>query len=222
MDKFGERDLPPRFGIVTSNTSESVNSMFNSARDLPWMDAIEKMINIMLTRISTLRTKYAQHEDSEVVPPAQQLLRRRWDGTASISVIELEDGNGIFRTSTAHIGGVEMEHGVEGQTWRPRDHGLPLQRQNSHIVKLHAKWCSCGVWQDTLLPCIHACSVYRKINGADLNYILVNLVHDYHKYGFLKRTFKKNIYPVSLDNLSYDGETKPPLHSKRSAGRPKS
>ena len=29
--------LPPRFGIVTSKTAESVNSMFNAAQDLPWM-----------------------------------------------------------------------------------------------------------------------------------------------------------------------------------------
>ncbi len=62
------------------------------------------------------------------MPSAQHLLRRRWDATASTSVIELEDGNGVFRTSTEHIGAIEMEDGVEGQTWRPRDHGLPLQR----------------------------------------------------------------------------------------------
>jgi hypothetical protein len=216
-----ERALPPRFGIVTSNTSESVNSMFNAARDLPWMDALEKMVDIMLTRISTLRTKYVKHEDSAVVPPAHQLLKRRWDATASISVIELEDGNGIFRTSTAHIGSVELEQGLEVQTWRPRDHGLPLQRQTSHIVKPQTNWCSCGVWQDTLLPCSHACAVYRKNHGADLNYILANLVHDYYTYGFLKRMFKNNIYPVSLDNLAYDGVTKPPFVSKRSTGRPR-
>ena len=34
--------LPPRIGIVTSNTSKSDNSMFNSAHDLPWMDALKK------------------------------------------------------------------------------------------------------------------------------------------------------------------------------------
>ena len=51
--------LPPCFGIATSNTSESVNSMFNSARDLPWMDALEKMVDIMVKRICNCRTKYA-------------------------------------------------------------------------------------------------------------------------------------------------------------------
>jgi transposase-like protein len=50
--------LPPRFGIVTSNTAESVNSMFNAARDLPWMDAVENMIDVMIRRICACRKKY--------------------------------------------------------------------------------------------------------------------------------------------------------------------
>ena len=57
--------LPPRFGIVTSNTSESVNSsIFNSERDLPWMDALEKMVDIMVKRICSCRKKYALFPDS--------------------------------------------------------------------------------------------------------------------------------------------------------------
>ena len=34
--------LPPRYGIVTSNTSECVNSMFGEARDLGWLEAVAK------------------------------------------------------------------------------------------------------------------------------------------------------------------------------------
>ncbi len=45
-----ERTLPPQFGIVTWNTSESAIHMFISACDLPWMYAMENMINITLTR----------------------------------------------------------------------------------------------------------------------------------------------------------------------------
>ena len=69
--QWTDSNLPPRFGIVTSNTSESLNSMFNSARDLPWMDAAEKIVDLMLTRICTCRTKYQQHEDFEIVPRAK-------------------------------------------------------------------------------------------------------------------------------------------------------
>ena len=32
--------------------------------------------------------------------------------------------------------------------------------------------------------------------------------------------FKRNIFPVTLDSLSYDGVTKPPFGGRRRAGRP--
>ena len=209
--QWTDSNLPPRFGIVTSNTSESLNSMFNSARDLPWMDAVEKIVDLMLTRICTCRTKYRQHDDIQIVPRAEGILKKRWEATASISVMELEEGSGVFNTSTCEYGG-------EGGN---ANAGLPLQRQSSHIVKLVARWCSCGVWQDTLLPCKHACAVFRKWKEADFNYILANLVDAYYTYGFVKMMFKRNIYPVGLDTLAYDGETKPPVSTGRSTGRPK-
>ena len=96
-----------------------------------------------------------------------------------------------------------------------------MKRLSSHTVKPVKKWCSCGVWQDTLLPCKHACAVYRKWKETDYNYVLMNLVDQFYTYGFVKKMFKKNIYPVSLDNVAYDGLTTPPLASKVSPGRPR-
>jgi hypothetical protein len=205
--------LPPRFGEVTSNTSESVNSMFDSARDLVWMDALEKIVDLMLTRICTCRARYVDHDDSKILPPAENLLQRRWESTANLFVQELEEGSDIYHCKYSGTAVVLEEH--------PQDIGLPLQEASSHIVKPGLKWCSCGVWQQTLFPCHHACAVYRHMHGADMHYISVNLVHDYYKYGFAKSMFKKNILPVSLDTLAYDRETKPPFGSKQQAGRPK-
>jgi hypothetical protein len=136
----------------------------------------------------------------------KEFLKKRWEATASISVMELEEGSGAFNTSTC-------EYGI--------DTGLPLQRQSSHIVKLVARWWSCGVWQDTLLPCKHACAVFRNRKEADFNYILANLVDAYYTYGFVKMMFKRNIYPVGLDTIAYDSERKPPASSGQSAGRPR-
>jgi ribosomal protein L32 len=47
------------------------------------------------------------------------------------------------------------------------------------------------------------------------------LVHEYHKFAYIKETFKQNIYPVSMDSLTSDGVTRPPIFKKRAAGRPK-
>ena len=40
-----ERQLPPRYGIVTSNTSECVNNMFGEARDLGRLEAVDKLVD---------------------------------------------------------------------------------------------------------------------------------------------------------------------------------
>jgi hypothetical protein len=57
-----EVTYPPRFGIVTSNTSEPVNSMFAGACDLPWMGAFEHLVNLMSTRICKLRATYSKKD----------------------------------------------------------------------------------------------------------------------------------------------------------------
>ena len=67
---------PRRFGQVTSNAAaESTNSMFGTVvRHLFWMEALEKVADIMLTRICDLRKEYSKHDDSMVVPAAKQIL----------------------------------------------------------------------------------------------------------------------------------------------------
>ena len=42
-----ERQIPPRYGIVTSNTSECVNNMFGKAQSLGWLECIDKLVDIM-------------------------------------------------------------------------------------------------------------------------------------------------------------------------------
>ena len=37
-----ECPLPPRYGIVASNTSESVNSMFADAQEVGWLKAVKR------------------------------------------------------------------------------------------------------------------------------------------------------------------------------------
>ena len=69
-------NMPPRYGIVTSNTSEAVNNMFDDARDCGWLDAVNKIVDIMSTRICTCRTKYTERDGSEVVPRVAQMLKK--------------------------------------------------------------------------------------------------------------------------------------------------
>ena len=103
--------LPPRFGIVTSNTAESVNSMFNAARDLPRMDALDKVIDVvMIRRICACRKKYEQIDAFVILPSAGRIMNSWWEATAAISGMELEAGSGVYTTSTCdYDGGVDDE-----------------------------------------------------------------------------------------------------------------
>ena len=97
-----------------------------------------------------------------------------------------------------------------------------VQLNSIHLVKLGTQWCSCGVWQDCMFPCRHACAVFRKWKEVDLNYVFTNLVHDHYTFGNVKKMFRRNVFPVSLDGIQYDGATKPPLLvTGRQAGRPR-
>ncbi len=65
-----------------------------------WLEAaVNKTINIrMLTRVCVLcYQKYAQQDGSEVVPRVAQILKRRWDAAASMTVNEFEVGCGDFK-----------------------------------------------------------------------------------------------------------------------------
>ncbi len=70
------RNMPPRYGIVTSNTREAVNNMFNDARDCGWLDAMNKLVDKMSTRICTCQAKYAEQDGSEVGPRVAQMLKK--------------------------------------------------------------------------------------------------------------------------------------------------
>ena len=72
-----------------------------------------------------------------------------------------------------------------------------------------------------MFPCRHSFAVYRKWKEVDFNYVLTNLVDEKYTFVNVKNMLRKNVFPVSLDGIQYDGVTKPPLVAKRQSGRPR-
>ena len=177
--------MPPRYGIVTSNTSEAVNNMFSGARDLGWLESVDKLIDVMSTRICVCRKKYDDRDATEMVPRVAQILKLRWDAAASMTVVELEKGCGDFKvvepTSLAEDELAENAVQLSGV----RD------KNRINIVKPDGKWCSFGVWQDFLYPCRHARAVFRRWKEKDFSYVVGNLVHPYYTFDFVHNTFKQ-------------------------------
>ncbi|KAI2506926.1 MULE transposase domain [Fragilaria crotonensis] len=91
--------LPPRYGIITSNTSESANSMFLAPRSMPWLKAIEKIIDIMTSRISRNRMKYVDKNPDNVVAAVWQRIRDERDASAGFDVYKLASGGGQYKVT---------------------------------------------------------------------------------------------------------------------------
>jgi hypothetical protein len=47
--------LPPCYGIISTNISESSNAKYKDARKLLWLYCVDNILNTMSTCISTLR-----------------------------------------------------------------------------------------------------------------------------------------------------------------------
>jgi SWIM zinc finger len=212
-----ERQIPPRYGIVTSNTSECVNNMFAEARTLGWLECVDKLVDIMSNRIFQCRTKHMDKVSLAIVPKVAERLQARWEAAASLTVMELQAGCGDFKV--VEISSVQ-EQDYEGDD---RIGVIPLSpgSQAINIVKPGRQWCTCGLWQEFLYPCRHGCAVYRKWEEKDLNYVLENVVHVFYRYDCVQKLFQHNVFPTCIDNATYDGETKPPRVTGRQAGRPR-
>jgi hypothetical protein len=61
------KTLPPRYGIVSTNSTKSSNSMYEDAKHLPWLYCLDTILNTMSTCISVLRE--ASQDETGVVYP---------------------------------------------------------------------------------------------------------------------------------------------------------
>jgi hypothetical protein len=162
--------------------------MFAEARNLGWPEALERILDIMSSRIKACRSKYQQREEGDVVPRVAQILKKRWDATALLSVDEIELGCGDYKVvERASVADDLFENSQETSPQRGRQSSI-------HIVKPDMQWCSCGIRQDFMYPCRHGCAVYKRWKEKQFDNMLANLVHPHYKFGFVKQTFRSNFF----------------------------
>jgi len=193
--------LPPRYGIVTTNMSESTNSMFENARDGSWLHTIDCVLRKMMLRIATLHEKHKGKEGA--VDTVVGLLKKRWEECAAYRVLEVGTQGCLF--SVLH-----------------ENSGLSTQYANTaYTIDTLNKTCGCGKWQDHGVPCVHAMAYYRLLEEVSLDYVLQNLVDQHYTYEDEINLVRTNFVPVCIEHISHDGCTLPPAPSlKRTTGRP--
>lgn len=86
--------------------------------------------------------------------------------------------------------------------------------QNTRLVQLKARRCTCLAFQDHKIPCRHAIAVCRFFNTKPEKYIA-----KFYEISEYREQYKYSLLPVLLDDLEPDGVTKPPPYAP-SRGRP--
>jgi hypothetical protein len=96
------------------------------------------------------------------------------------------------------------------------------EHRNAHIVNVHEKSCTCGIWQDTELPCLEAMVYFRKVLGKPFADILLEDVSPFYTFWALQNLYDENVHPVAISTLEPDENTLAPVGvERRQPGRPK-
>ncbi|KAG7359842.1 transposase [Nitzschia inconspicua] len=178
--RLGGRPNPStRFGIVTTNMSESANEMFGEARNGSWLECTNAIVRTMMNRICSFREENYGREG--FVDKVATILERRWKNCAGFQVREVVKGGSQF------------------DVFRP-SRGAS-QPESNRLLNVKEQTCECGKLQEHRIPCIDAVAYYRVLEMKTMQYILDNHVSEHYKYETINELLKENIVPVSLDVL---------------------
>ena len=192
--------LPPRFGIVTSNISESMNNMFHKARDGSWLHSLDTILGTMMDRIASLRKEV--DGKAGVVADVTSLVQSRWERCAGFRVVEITEGGDQFTVTR-----LSTRAG---------------QNTNRYTVDVALKWCECGEWQEHNIPCLDAMAYFRLHQKITVNQVLLQHIDNKYTYENEKDMLRLNIVPVCTETITPDGITLPPKPlTERGSGRPK-
>jgi hypothetical protein len=167
---LGTEALPPRYGVYTSNASESANNMFKEARHGSWLDTIDTMLDIIIKRNAELQQKYITFQNKEkVVSKVANHIKHLYNVVAGFVVTKIDDD----------------EYKVNQKSYKFET------QPPSHLVNPKEQWCSCGKWQDWEFPCIDAIAYFRNYENESVDNILMKYVSPYYQSRSLFYLYKK-------------------------------
>ena len=178
-----EGKLTPRYGVVTSNTSECINSMIDEYRSEGWIDLLEGVLWKMAEKISENRQWYQTVDGNDVVSKVKQVLKACFHAAAAIQVVELEVGQKYMVTETygatinLHQQQVPPATQMEHQQSNMQIPSAPPSVK-TNVLNIPEKTCTCGRWKEFKYPCRHAVGYIRKWEDMSFPDILDQHVHD--------------------------------------------
>jgi hypothetical protein len=195
-----DSSLPPRYGILSSNISESSNNMFEESRVGTWLQTLDTTLIKMMERINFLRRNVG--DKNGVVPKIVGIVKKRWENCAGFRVFELEENGSVFSVV------------------RPA-RSATVDKTSYNIDVLNYT-CDCGVWQDHGVPCIDGIAYYKLHEKLTVDQVLEGKIDSNYTYDNQRSMLSRNIISVCLNRLRPDDTALPPAASqKKNVGRPK-
>jgi hypothetical protein len=190
---------PPRYGIVTSNASESSNKIYKGARYGTWLNTLDTIWNISGDRISK-KYQFAKLRNG-VCSNIEKKIKNNWEKAVLYTVYLVEEVTQRYKV-TRTLNNTGDAHA-------------------RHVINMGKNQCTCGKYQDNGYPCVEVCAYYRLCEKKQLDYVMANMVSNYYGMHYQKLLYSKKFNPVIVDTLRADGITKEPkLNKKKQPGCP--
>jgi hypothetical protein len=179
-----------RWGQMTSNIVESINAAHKEDRCLSCVDLLNAIWN------RTMDVSFNLHQDA---------LKSLAQPGARFTNFALR----LLENSLDHAQQRQVE--VTSTTERV----ITTLQDKRYVVDLALQTCECGRYQVNCIPCGHAVALIVKLRKPPRDYI-----PDFFKLDTYRKTYARNIRPVSTCNLAVSAECYPP-QLKRARGRPR-
>ena len=182
----------PRYGILTSNSAESLNSSIEELRYGSYLYVFASFSFNLAPSI------FSYHEEfMKLASPLTRSSLNKW-------FIALDHGK---RREVTQIG--PMMFGVSPQVTAKKPD------KTIRIVDLSEKKCSCGSFQEEQFPCLHAAGAIYVMN---LNFL--DFIDSKYTVETLRRVYDCFLTPIDIAQVFVDGRTQlVPVRGKR--GRPR-
>ena len=176
----------PRFGHITSNIAESMNSSWDEFRKLP----ILRLFTCTWTKTMTTMhlRRHRPHHSNQITDYAQGQITKNYQQARRYKVENA-------RKELAHVF---------------------IPDGSSYIVDLGEKECSCGEFQEYLIPCRHAIAACLWQGEDPYDY-----VHDWYSIAAYRATYAHHMHPIREEDLVEENSDCGTPQLSKQCGRPK-
>ena len=198
--------LPPRYGMVTSNTSECINSMIGEYRSEGWTDLLEGTLHKITGRISEKRQLHKMEQGGDMVAKVKLVLNNRFQSAAAMEVMEVEVSKKFMVTerwgATLNIN-LNVQQTPPAIEHKHQNRNMPLPplqaRVKSSVLATEEKTCFlCEVAGIQVFLAGMLCHT----SGAGA---CAGLLQE-QKY---QQIYAYDIFPIIQDQIRYNGKTNP-------------